>query len=475
MTSTQSSTYTGTSAGPTAQGLRASFVIGWLARLGAVIAYAILESACTALPRRVAPPATYRNAAPEGFPISVRRVDESPEAFRQRTSHLAESVRLSATSGTVNVLVLSGGGGGIAFGAGALVGWSEAGTRPEFQIVTGVSSGALLAPFALLGSDWDTTIVEAFTGARTEHLLNSHWWNALFGLSYYRGEPLFELVDHYVTDGLLRAVAAQAARGRVLVVATTDLDRERTVVWDMGMIAMQGGERSRALFRDILVASASIPGVFPPVLIPVQAEGQRYVEMHVDGGTTTPLFIAPEMAVAYPDGLSGLQGAKVYVIVNGQLRGGPRSTPLHMSSIARRGLKVALDSGSRATVEVAASLATEVGMKLQVTNIPDEYPYGGSLDLDRGRMHALFEYASYCAARGQLWQRPAEVMHRVMFDAAEAGNGVVRCPGPDGASSVPEESLARDAFASDSEARNRLPGPASAVPAQTAQRIQTRQ
>src|SRR5882762_10566466 len=169
--------------------------------------------------------------------------------------------------------------GGVAFGAGALVGWSRTGTRPDFQVVTGVSAGALLAPLAFLGPRWDATITDAFSGGRTQHLLQPRWIRALLGASVYRGEPLVKLVDHYVTDELLRAVAAESAKGRLLLVATTDLDHERTVIWDMGRIAAEGGARGRGLFRDVLVASASIPGVFPPVLIRVEESGIEFDEM----------------------------------------------------------------------------------------------------------------------------------------------------------------------------------------------------
>ena len=181
-----------------------------------------------------------------------------------------------ASDKPISVLALSGGGADGAYGAGVLVGLDpSSGTRPEFQVVTGVSTGALIAPFAFLGPDWDGKLEEAFTGPAAGALLSPRGFGALlFGPSVYRGRPLERLVGHYVDDALLQAVARENARGRKLLVATTDLDRQETVIWNMGEIAASGGPQARRLFRDVLVASASVPGVFPPKLIEVRDGGR---------------------------------------------------------------------------------------------------------------------------------------------------------------------------------------------------------
>ena len=196
----------------------------------------------------------------------------------------------------MNVLALSGGGAGAAFGAGALAGLSRAGTRPYFHVVTGVSAGALTAPFAFLGPAWDGPLTESFSGQRSAKLVQFSLSGLLFGSSIFKGKPLADLVNHYATDEMLRAVAVEAAKGRLLLIATTDLDSERSVIWDMGAIAMQGGPAGLKLFRQVLIASASIPGLFPPVMIPVETSGTILEEMHVDGSTTASMFIAPEIA-----------------------------------------------------------------------------------------------------------------------------------------------------------------------------------
>ena len=163
-------------------------------------------------------------------------------------------------------------------GAGALVGLTRSGSRPQFSVVTGVSVGALIAPYAFLGPDWDRILIDIYAKGRAEHLLQPRSLGALFGSSMYRGEPLRVLVDQYASDALIQAVAREAATGRLLLVSTTEVDTGETVVWDLGAIALNGGDGARTMFRDVLVASASVPGMFPPVIIHVEGEVAAYDE-----------------------------------------------------------------------------------------------------------------------------------------------------------------------------------------------------
>ena len=234
-----------------------------------------------------------------------------------------------------------------------------------------------------------------------------------------------------MTLDLLRAIAAQAAAGRQLLVATTDLDKMRTVIWNLGIVAVRGGEEARRLFRDVIVASASIPGVFPPVLFRVVEGGVEYDEMHVDGGTTTALFIAPEIAGLLPVDSSILRGANAYVIVNGQFGAGAETTPVSTVRILRRSITAALQSSSRASVEIALSVAERNGMDLRVTEIPNDYPFEGPLDVDPARMRALFDFGSRCARQQQLWATPRQMLERVELAHTAGSAGQTRCPSPD--------------------------------------------
>jgi hypothetical protein len=386
---------------------------------------------CATQVRKDAPVLWYASdAVPVGFPSSVRSVGETRETFAARSAEILPRARAAAGPGPLNMLALSGGGAGGAYGAGVLVGWTRQGTRPEFQIVTGVSAGALIAPFAFLGPSWDDQLSEAFSGARTEHLLDRHFPGVIFGASAYRGAPLVALVDSYVTDALLRAVATEAAKGRVLVVATTDLDKEETVIWNLGEIATQGGEAARRLFRDVLVASASIPGALPPVMIRVEASGQSYDEMHVDGATTASLFIAPEIAGYLTDPLTALRGGSLYVVVNGQLGTIPQTTRVRTLPIFKRGLVAAFRSNARADFALAAAFAERNQMTVKVTDIPTAYPYHGPLDLHRSTMHALFDFAARCAAAEQLWETPVEALERARQAHFTVSDRLAQCPAP---------------------------------------------
>ena len=399
------------------------------ASLSAAIALiALVLAGCAVQSRQAAPLTTYPDAAPLGFSPDVMISDGQWPPQTDNTARMLQPLRLTPASPPINVLALSGGGAGIAFGAGVLKGWSLTGHRPDFQVVTGVSAGALLAPWAFLGSGSDATISDVLSDARTHHLLQSQWLRVLFGASLYRGEPLMELVDCYVTPELLRAVAAESHNGRLLLVATTDLDHERTVIWDLGRIAEQRDERARRLFRDVLVASASVPGVFPPVMIRVQASGLEFDEMHVDGGVTTPLFLGPEVAAA--DGSGEPPHMNIYVLVNSQLGSRASTTPVHTLSILKRGLNALLGSSSRGAVEVALAESKRVGLTLHVTEIPDDYPFAGSLDMEPSAMAALFAFGKRCAVAEQLWSSAAQALSQASRLSSVLASVPPACPAP---------------------------------------------
>jgi patatin-like phospholipase len=391
----------------------------------------MLLSACAGIPRRSAPIGHDASAIVPGFPAEIRWVGSTRRDIELRSPGLLRQVQLAADGGAVNVLVLSGGGAGGAFGAGALVGLSRRGTRPDFQVVTGVSTGALIAPLAFLGQGWDSQLTEAFSGARTQHLMHPHWLGALFGDSVYRGEPLAQVVDHYVTDELLRAVASESQRGRLLVVATTDLDSEETVFWNLGLIAEQGGAKAKRLFRDVLIASASIPGVFPPVMIQVEQAGKTFEEMHVDGSAMASLFFVPDVAAILPNMLEPLRNGHLYVLINGPLRTAEATTRDQTFSILKRSAVASLQGGTRAAIEIAYSVAQRHRMSMAVTDVPDVYPFGGSLEFDTSKMRALFDYGEQCALRDELWSTPIDALDEAPIPAGLSRPEGVQCAGAD--------------------------------------------
>jgi predicted acylesterase/phospholipase RssA len=220
-------------------------------------------------------------------------------------------------------------------------------------------------------------------------------------------------VDHYVTPDLIRAVAKEAGTGRLLWVATTDLDKEETVIWDLGAIATRGGEPARRLFRDVVVASASIPGVFDPVLIHVQQGGRLYDEMHVDGNASAALFIAPAAAYFALLDRRSLDGAQVYVLINGQIIDAPETTPFRLRPIVARTFSVALKHMSRAQVVAVDQFAEKYRMSVRSTYLPFDFPQYSSADFRASTMRPLFEYGARCAQGGRLWTTMDETMDTV--------------------------------------------------------------
>ena len=390
-----------------------------------------LLTACVT-PRLAAPPKLIDQVSPPGFPRDVRFLSSDRDYV---VAHLNRTVRnLSAVAhGPIRLLALSGGGAGGAFGAGVLYGLARIGQRTDFQVVTGVSAGALLAPFAFLGPSWDPQMKDAFDSNRTDHLLQWRpWLGFLFRPGIYSRGPLVAMVDHFVTRRMIRAVAAQSRKGRMLLVATTDLDKQESVIWNMGLIAQHGGPAARKLFAKVLVASASIPGVFPPVMIRVQGGGKTYEEMHVDGGTTLPFFVASNIADVMPLHLPQLEGAKVYVIVNGRLSTYPRTTLPEPMAVISRSFSAALMHASRRALVLAAVFARHFGMRFRFTYLPMTYPFEGSLDFKYENMHRLFEYGEHCAESGQIWSTINQAIDEGQRAAMQLPQLSYECPGEPG-------------------------------------------
>ena len=367
-----------------------------------------------------------------GSPETIRTLGADQQFVELSVASVAQRARRLREEEPFRILALSGGGADGAFGAGALVGLAQSGTLPQFSVVTGVSAGALIAPYAFLGPEWDRQLTDAYTSGQAEHLLQPSTFGVLFGSSAYRGSPLEHLVEHYLTDALLQAVAREAASGRLLLVATTNVDTGEIVVWDLGSIAINGGDRARALFRDVLVASASVPGLFPPVIIRIQEHGAQLVEAHIDGTATAPFLV--------PAGLThgrGEQGpvpraTAVYVIVDGRLSEEPLSVQLRFRSILSRSISVGLTHMMRTTLELTATSAELEGAHFEYSAIPVAYPNLASLDFRASTMRSLFQYGFDCAQTGHLWISSPQVASADADRGEDGSNRTFRCPADDG-------------------------------------------
>ncbi|MFD0935905.1 patatin-like phospholipase family protein, partial [Methylobacterium trifolii] len=299
-------------------------------------------------------------------------------------------------------LALSTGGENGAFGAGLLNGWSEAGTRPTYAVVTGVSTGALIAPFAFVGPRWDGALRDAYTAigasdvfeiGATETSLLDTW-------------PLTRLIARHVTPDLLAAVALEHAKGRRLFVLTTNLDSGRPVAWNLGAIAAKGDAAALKLFRDVLLASGSIPGLFPPVVIDTVSQGQPLQEMHADGGITAPFYVAPEAVVA--DVAEPFPAREVHVVVNSRLEPEFLPTQRNLTSVIGNALSSAVKAGTRAALKVHAGFARERRIVLRVATIDAGYRAPSSAPFDQTAMRALYAHARRRARDGETFDvRPA--------------------------------------------------------------------
>jgi hypothetical protein len=334
------------------------------------------------------------------YPIRVyldeaRRLALFRQAFREGVPR--------GPDGVMDIITLSGGGSNGAFTAGLMRGWTESGARPDFEVVTGVSTGALAAPFVFLGSEWDDELEEAYTGGAASTLLQSQGLGVFFGSGIYKGEPLRELVARYVDAAMLEAVAAEAAKGRVLLVATTDIDSQRGVSWDLGAIATVGTPEALELFRSVLVASASIPGAFPPVLIPSTAGDATFEEMHVDGGVTTPFLAVPETLWSYRDPQGALSAARFHVVVNGRLAPSFAVTRDSLGGVLGRSVDILLRSSLIMTLEGNRAFAARNDLYFRYAALPDDAE-ASPLDFSPEAMRAVFDIGREGGRSGAIWR-----------------------------------------------------------------------
>ena len=309
----------------------------------------------------------------------------------------------------VSYLALSGGGGDGAFGAGLLAGWSESGTRPSFSIVTGVSTGALMAPFVFLGSEYDQQLKEMYTTFSTENVVTVQVFSGLLGGdSLGDDSPLAKRIAHYVDPAFLANIAAEHNKGRRLYIATTNLDAQRPVIWDMGAIANVGTPEALSLFRSVLLASASIPGAFPPVRIHVQAGNANYDEMHVDGGTTAQVFFLPMTAVLenYSRGKTNLRVRRhLYVIRNTKVA--PEWQPVEDKTLAIVGRSLSTVIKNQGIGDLYRLYVESRNQKLDFNYgaIPPDFVMASKEPFDVAYMNALFKYGYQLGRNGYQWKK----------------------------------------------------------------------
>ena len=384
--------------------------------IAVMAASAVMLGGCTLPTRLDAVPvdSTVRATVP-GMPGARYFIGSDPSAmikdgiksFRREEAYHAKTGRKGKLPPAV-FLAISGGGDNGAFGAGLLIGWTEAGTRPDFKLVTGISTGALIAPFAFLGPAYDARLKKAYTNIKPEDIYKEKYLlTALFGDSMADSTPLWALVGRLIGQDMLNDIARESTKGRLLLVATTNLDARRPVIWNIGAIAESGHPNALHLIHSILIASASIPGAFPPVMIDVEADGKSYQEMHVDGGATAQVFVYPPSInikkLSKQHGIT--RERKLYVIRNARIEVEGSSVVRQMINIAGRAIQSLIQTQGIGDLYRIYTNTKRDGVEYNLAYIPSEFKPRHEMEFDTAYMRKLFDFAYKRARRGYPWKK----------------------------------------------------------------------
>ncbi len=379
------------------------------------MALAVMMSGCVAVQERTAVPGPELEAAQVSGYSDIRSwgdvVTPTVEAIIRRQYRQVRDAALAGQPGAstrkADFLAISGGGGDGAYAAGFLTGWTRSGQRPDFEVVTGVSTGALAAPFAFLGPSYDDVLKEIYTQYGDRDLVVDRGLLGFMGSSRYDTAPLKGLLERYMTDDVLDAVAREYAKGRRLLVQTTNIDAQRPVIWDLSAIAASRQPERRDLIVRILLASTALPGLFPAVRIRVDAEGRTYDELHVDGGVTAQLFFAPprtrfarfeQMAFGRP------RERTLYVIRNGKLTPDYRPTEERAFPLATRSITTLTKYQGLSDLRRLDRIARETNARVLFTSIPPDFTTATRSEFDREYMGELFRVGEEMGRTGRAWR-----------------------------------------------------------------------
>jgi len=341
--------------------------------------------------------------------------DSKPGTYASFTRQRIDVIRRAlgpnaqTTTKVLNGLTLSGGGADGAFGAGLLLGWAQAGTRPRFDFVTGISTGAMMAPLAFLGPKYDRQLKEAYTTLDSDDVATPQALAAVLGLSSSLAstKPLEELIAKYMTAEMLMEISREHRKGRVLLIGTTNLEAQRPVLWDIGALAASGHPRALELTRKIILASAAIPGAFPPVAIDVHADGKEYREMHVDGGVTHQVFLYPPgFSPAEVDNAIGWRvQRRVYIIRNARIDPEFKLTEEKLFPIASRSIATLIKMQGKGDLYEMYSIAKRDGIDYNLAYIPETFAAESKSMFDRDYMNALFKKGYELGSQGYSWRK----------------------------------------------------------------------
>jgi hypothetical protein len=395
------------------QGFRSDLITWVCLALSLMI---LIQGCATLKPRNPLPQDLESEVNVPGMPGVRAWGDEASKGFTEFALESIKQERAALGKDFVkkpaHFLALSGGGDDGAFGAGVLCGWTAHGDRPQFKLVTGISTGALIAPFAFLGSSYDETLRHLYTGITSEDIFKmKSLLTVLWRDSIADTTPLAKKLDQYVDEAMLAEVAAEHKKGRRLIIGTTQLDAQRLVLWNMGAIAASGDPDAAKLFRKIMLTSASIPAAFPPQYIKVEAGGTVYEEMHVDGGTTAEVVLyenalKPLTQMLQSEGeLHGRQRF-LYIIRNSQIKPEWENVKPRVAHIGGRAINTLIKTQGVGDLYRLYSFAKRDKMDYNLAAIPtDLAPTRGKEPFNRIYMNELFDLGYEMASKGYPWMK----------------------------------------------------------------------
>lgn len=330
-------------------------------------------------------------------------IEESLKLIQLEQAYLKANKRNNQNP-PVFFLAISGGGDNGAFGAGLLNGWTAAGNRPEFKVVTGVSTGALIAPFAFLGPAYDNRLKELYTNTSPKDIMERRSMLAVVASdAMANNRPLWERIEREIDQAVLDAIVAEYLKGRILVIVTVDLDARQSILWNMTKIAASKTPKALDLFRTIMIASAAIPGTFPPVMIDVVADGEVYQEMHVDGGTMSQVFIYPSSVRLRKE--AGIRSRTAYVIRNSKLEPQWANVDRRTMSIAFRAVTSLIHTQGIGDLYQIYLTCQRDGVDFNLAAIPASFKVHRREEFDTEYMRALFNLGYEMAAQNYPWQK----------------------------------------------------------------------
>jgi len=379
----------------------------WIAALCVVL----VVTACTSLTRL---PSVPPSETPKAQPLGLSNARFFP--FQQRDDIIAEGTRAverqrkalglapDAPLPATHFLAISGGGDDGAFGSGLLVGWTEAGDRPQFDVVTGVSTGSLIAPFAFLGTAYDPQLREVYTTISSDDIyINRGLLGGIFSDALSDTTPLSNTISRFFDAAMMAAIAAEYEKGRLLLIGTTNLDAEQPVIWNIGAIAASGDPGALELIRKVLRASSAVPGFFQPVMIDVTLNGQTYQELHVDGGAIAQMFLYPSNIAL---GRLAQREREAFLIRNAREGSNWVNVQRRTLSVGGRAISVMIRASGANDLARIYFVTQRDGVDYNLAYIDSDFtvPHP-TANFDQAYMNALFDYGYQKARRGYPWRK----------------------------------------------------------------------